>query len=218
MADRDRSTSGPGRGSTSERGSVVVPVRSGTRRLGAIGLVVALGAAACSDDDDAASGETTDPAGELASSATVTTPETDAEPAETDAAPATEAPTSTADPTTTVAPLAEDRSYYVLPPGNYGGIPTGPHSLDQLPLYDGLTPLRGDVTDADIDELFLAQDLEPIGATTPEPIDRPGTSVVYDEWGVAPPAPRSRTSRASTPSSWCSPARSSSRARRPSSW
>ncbi len=157
-------------------------MRSRATRLWAIGLVVALGAAACSDDDDAG-GETT--VAEPEPSATDAAPETAAEPAATDATPATEAPTTAADPTTTVAPLAEDRSYYVLPPGNYGGIPTGPHSLDQLPLYDGLTPLRGDVTDADIDQLFLTQDLEPIGATTPEPIDRPGTSVVYDEWGVA---------------------------------
>jgi len=34
-------------------------------------------------------------------------------------------------------------SRYVLPPGNYGGIPTGPHSLDQLSLYSGLTRYDG---------------------------------------------------------------------------
>src|SRR6185312_9257658 len=38
-----------------------------------------------------------------------------------------------------------DISRYVLPPGNYGGIPTNTHSLDQLPLYSGLTPLRRNV-------------------------------------------------------------------------
>src|SRR5688572_18811662 len=51
-----------------------------------------------------------------------------------------------------VAAGAEDRFRYVLPPGNYGGIPTNEHSLDQLPLYDGLTPLRDDVDDADLEE------------------------------------------------------------------
>src|SRR5436190_24214095 len=43
-----------------------------------------------------------------------------------------------------------DVSRYVLPPGNYGGIPTGPHSLDQLPLYSGLTPLRRNVSMGDL--------------------------------------------------------------------
>ena len=45
--------------------------------------------------------------------------------------------------------ITEDRAFYILPPGNYGGLPTNDDSLDQLPLYDGLTPLRGDVTDDD---------------------------------------------------------------------
>ena len=45
----------------------------------------------------------------------------------------------------------EDRAYYILPPGNYGGLPTTDDSLDQLALYDGLTPLRGEVTDDDIE-------------------------------------------------------------------
>ena len=31
--------------------------------------------------------------------------------------------------------LKEDRAFYILPPGNYGGIPTNENSLDQLPLY-----------------------------------------------------------------------------------
>ena len=59
-----------------------------------------------------------------------------------------------------VATDAVDRSWYVLAPGNYGGIPTNDNSLDQLPLYDGLTPLRGEVADSDIEDLFLAQDFE----------------------------------------------------------
>ena len=80
---------------------------------------------------------------------------------------------------------AEDRAYYILPPGNYGGLPTTDNSLDQLPLYDGLTPLRGDVTDADIAELFIPEDFQPVGETTEEPTGRPGTTILYDEFGVA---------------------------------
>jgi len=87
--------------------------------------------------------------------------------------------------TTEPAPtITEDRAYYILPPGNYGGLPVNDNSLDQLPLYDGLTPLRGDITDADIDELFLAADFEPVGDTTEEPTGRPGTTILYDSFGV----------------------------------
>ena len=80
---------------------------------------------------------------------------------------------------------AEDRAYYILPPGNYGGLPTTDNSLDQLALYDGLTPLRGNVTDADIEQFFLPEDFQPVGETIEEPTGRPGTTILYDEFGVA---------------------------------
>lgn len=78
-----------------------------------------------------------------------------------------------------------DTARYILPPGNYGGIPTTDESLDQLPLYDALTPLRGDVTDEDIGRYFLPEDFEPIGETTEIDTGRPGVSIVYDEYGIA---------------------------------
>jgi acyl-homoserine lactone acylase PvdQ len=82
-------------------------------------------------------------------------------------------------------PSAPDRAYYILPPGNYGGLPTTDESRDQLPLYDALTPLRGNVSDADIDANFLPEDFAPVGATREEPTGRPGTRILYDEFGVA---------------------------------
>jgi acyl-homoserine lactone acylase PvdQ len=91
----------------------------------------------------------------------------------------------TTEPAEEVATDVEDRAYYILPPGNYGGLPTTDASLDQLPLYDALTPLRGGVTDDDIDELFLPMDFEPIGETTPLDVGRPGVTVVYDQHGIA---------------------------------
>ncbi len=77
-----------------------------------------------------------------------------------------------------------DRAGYILPPGNYGGFPTTANSLDQLPLYDALTPLRGNVTDDDLDRNFLPENFEPVGATTEEPTGRPGTTVLYDSYGI----------------------------------
>ncbi len=48
-----------------------------------------------------------------------------------------------------------DIARFVRPPGNYGGIPTGPHSLDQLSLYSGLTPLRRNVSMVDVNRFYL---------------------------------------------------------------
>jgi acyl-homoserine lactone acylase PvdQ len=80
--------------------------------------------------------------------------------------------------------VSSDVSRYILPPGNYGGLPTTDNSRDQLPLYDALTPLRGNVTDDDIQRFFLPQDFEPIGETREEETGRPGLRLVYDEYGV----------------------------------
>ena len=137
-------------------------VSSASRRwTGALVLVGALLAAACTSSDDQATSPT-------------------------DASTTTAATTSTAAATTTAAPaITEDRAYYVLNPGNYGGLPTNDDSLDQLPLYDGLTPLRDNVTDADLDTYFLREDFAPVGATREEPTGRPGTTIVYDDYGVA---------------------------------
>jgi hypothetical protein len=54
---------------------------------------------------------------------------------------------------------AQDFSYNILPPGQYGNLPTTVHSTDQLPLYDSLTPLRGNVSVGDIERLYKPEDL-----------------------------------------------------------
>jgi hypothetical protein len=150
--------------------------------------VAALVAAACSGDDDEADDTTT-----TAAEADDTVADTVADDASTDETQAESAPDDeTADDgdepaPTTIEPapaITEDRAYYILPPGNYGGLPTNDDSLDQLALYDGLTPLRGEVTDADIEELFLPADFEPIGETFVEETGRAGTTIVYDEFGI----------------------------------
>ena len=79
---------------------------------------------------------------------------------------------------------AADTSRYVLPPGNYGGIPTTANSRDQLALYTGLTPLRRNVTMADVNRLYLPMDFKPIGATTIEPTPNPDVTITYDSYGI----------------------------------
>ena len=77
-----------------------------------------------------------------------------------------------------------DISRYVLPPGNYGGIPTNSHSLDQLPLYSGLTPLRRNVSMSDVFHFYLPMNFKPIGATQNEPVGRSDVTVTYDAYGI----------------------------------
>jgi len=79
---------------------------------------------------------------------------------------------------------AGDVARYVLPPGNYGGLPTTANSFDQLPLYSALTPLRDQVTDTDIQNDFLPENFAPIGETTEIATGRPGLKLVYDQYGI----------------------------------
>ena len=77
-----------------------------------------------------------------------------------------------------------DVARYILPPGNYGGVPFTENSTDQLPLYAGLTPLRDDVTMADIERFFLPEDFQPIAPVREEVTGRPGLRLFYDAYGI----------------------------------
>lgn len=90
------------------------------------------------------------------------------------------------------APLDLGRqTYTILPPGQGGSLPPVEHSLDQLPLYDALTPLFGDVRPRHIKRLFKsARFFEPRGGTVERP--RRGVTIRRDrQWGV--PHIRGRT-------------------------
>lgn len=77
-----------------------------------------------------------------------------------------------------------DTARYILPPGNYGGLPLTENSTDQLPLYSGLTPLRDDITNADIERFFLPEDFQPIKPAREEATGRPGLRLIYDAYGI----------------------------------
>lgn len=79
------------------------------------------------------------------------------------------------------------QAYNILPPGAYGGSPTTPHSTDQVPLYDGLTPLRGNVTANDLRTKFLSERFG-VGSDGPvtgtDDTGRPGLTIERDRFGV----------------------------------
>ena len=92
------------------------------------------------------------------------------------------------------APLDFGRqTYSILPPGQSGAVPPVDNSLDQLGLYDALTPLFGDVRKRHIERLFRsARFFEPRGGTVERP--RRGLTIRRDrQWGV--PHIRGRTRR-----------------------
>ena len=80
--------------------------------------------------------------------------------------------------------MATDLARYILPPGNFGGVPFTANSTDQLPLYSGLTPLRDNITAADIDHFYLPEDFQPIAPPHEEVTGRPGLQLVYDAYGI----------------------------------
>ncbi|HXZ62334.1 MAG TPA: penicillin acylase family protein, partial [Acidimicrobiales bacterium] len=97
---------------------------------------------------------------------------------------ATSSSTTTSTSSAPAAP-ATDTVYNILPPGEYGGLPPDANSTDQLALYDGLTPLRGNVTTADISKYFKPEVFGLDGQTgRPEAVPRPGLTIVRDSWDV----------------------------------
>jgi acyl-homoserine lactone acylase PvdQ len=93
-----------------------------------------------------------------------------------------------------VAPLPASASYgdvggtirNVLPPGQAGGLPATAQSTNQLPLYDGLTPLRGRVGAGDVERYYKSERFgSPYMAGRVEDTPRPGVRIVRDEpYGV----------------------------------
>src|SRR5262245_50590634 len=45
----------------------------------------------------------------------------------------------------------------ILPAGQYGSVPPPAAATDQAQMYDGLTPLEGNVTDADLSKYFKSE-------------------------------------------------------------
>jgi acyl-homoserine lactone acylase PvdQ len=74
--------------------------------------------------------------------------------------------------------------YNVLPAGQFGGLPLTQHSTDQIPLYDGLTPLWDQVTAADIPKYFKPERFGVVGKVERTERPRKGLTIKRDTWGV----------------------------------
>jgi acyl-homoserine lactone acylase PvdQ len=78
------------------------------------------------------------------------------------------------------------QAWSILPPGENGSLAFDKHTTDQAKLYDALTPLRGKVTQRDIQRYFKPEPLG-LGKEKPTSVQRPkpGVTIARDRFGVA---------------------------------
>src|SRR5215212_1715493 len=76
------------------------------------------------------------------------------------------------------------QAYNILPPGQAGVLPTVPNSTDQIPMYDGLTPLFGSVTAQDIPRYFKSAKFGLGTRAVKSYRPRRGVKIVRDTFGV----------------------------------
>ena len=77
-------------------------------------------------------------------------------------------------------------AWTILPPGENGSLTFDRNTTDQAKLYDGLTPLRGNVAASDLRRFFKPAPLG-LGSDKPQKRERPraGVTIVRDSFGVA---------------------------------
>jgi acyl-homoserine lactone acylase PvdQ len=84
------------------------------------------------------------------------------------------------------APRADDAAtaLNVLPPGQSGDLLFPPNAKDQLRLYDGLTPLGGDVKPRDLTRYFKPERFGVTGRVVRAEVPRAGVKILRDRWDV----------------------------------
>lgn len=82
----------------------------------------------------------------------------------------------------------------IIPSGQYGSVPVPPGADEQARMYDALTPLFDQVTEADLFSKFKSEGfgVGPDGPARPEPLPRAGVTVVRDRFNVPHITGRSR--------------------------
>ena len=88
------------------------------------------------------------------------------------------------------APAAADfaqTALNIIPSGQYGSVPPPPGADDQAQMYDGLTPLFDQVTNADLTQYFKSERVRQSAPTAPGPprrVPRPGVTIIRDKFNV----------------------------------
>jgi acyl-homoserine lactone acylase PvdQ len=79
-----------------------------------------------------------------------------------------------------------DTALNIIPSGQYGDAPPPPGASTQAEMYDGLTPLFDQVTNADLTKYFKSEGLGvgPDGPTTTEVLPRDDVTIVRDKFNV----------------------------------
>jgi acyl-homoserine lactone acylase PvdQ len=79
-----------------------------------------------------------------------------------------------------------DTALNIIPSGQWGALPVPPEADQQAQMYDGLTPLFDQVTDADLTRYFKSErfGVAPDGPGTVEAVPRPGVTIVRDRFNV----------------------------------
>ncbi len=78
------------------------------------------------------------------------------------------------------------QAFNILPSGQYGAVPPPAQAADQAKLYDGLTPLSGNVTPNDLPRYFKSEALG-VGTDGPvqaEAVTPPGVRILRDRFNV----------------------------------
>ena len=75
----------------------------------------------------------------------------------------------------------------IIPSGQFGAVPPPEGADRQAQMYDGLTPLFANVSDADLNTYFKSEALGSLGGDGPgtaDPVPRPGVQIIRDSFNV----------------------------------
>ncbi|MEK6271210.1 MAG: penicillin acylase family protein [Actinomycetota bacterium] len=78
------------------------------------------------------------------------------------------------------------RALNIIPSGQFGGLPPPAEADTQAKMYDGLTPLFDQVTNAHLTQYFKSErfGVDTAGPGTPESVPRPGVTIIRDKFNV----------------------------------
>jgi acyl-homoserine lactone acylase PvdQ len=89
-------------------------------------------------------------------------------------------------PASAAAADFSDTALNIIPSGQYGSLPPPDGADTQALMYDGLTPLFDQVTNADLTRYFKSErfGVATAGPGTPEDVPRPGVTIIRDKFNV----------------------------------